>query len=346
LKKTFLNVLKVSFFLCLGIFFIWLFLHNLTSEQKKEIYHSFINANYFWIFISFIFAVLSHISRTLRWKILLEPLGYNPGNKNVFFAIMVGYFANLALPRLGEITRCGILSKYEKIPLQKSFGTVITERGLDLIMLILIFIAAVFIHFKKFKIFKDSALYNRIIANYNKIENPTILLYFFLIICVILIFILFKFRHRISHLKIYIRIKTIFFDFLEGIKSLVSIKKPFWFVFHTLFIWFMYLCMTWITLLSLPETSHLTLGDGLAVLVFGSIAIIIIQGGIGIYPWIVAEILAMFAITATSGYAMGWLLWTGQTIMIIIAGLASLILLPILNNKTHATKGINKFESI
>lgn len=337
MKKTFLNVLKVSFFLGLGIFFIWLFLHNLTSEQKKEIYDSFISANFLWIFISFVFALLSHISRTVRWKILLEPMGYKPSHKNVFFAIMVGYFANLALPRLGEITRCGILTKYEKIPLQKSFGTVVTERGLDLIMLILIFFVAVFIHLNKFKIFKESALYNNIVENYNKIENPNLIFYSLLIICLVSIFILFKCRHRISHLKIYIRIKVIFFDFLEGIKSLVFIKKPFWFVFHTLFIWFMYLCMTWITLFSLQETSHLSLGDSLAVLVFGSIAIVIIQGGIGIYPWIVAEILALFAISSTTGYAMGWLLWTGQTIMIVLAGLASLILLPILNNKVNAT---------
>ena len=311
-------------------------MHNLTSDEKKEIYDSFINANYFWILVSLIFAILSHISRTLRWMILLEPMGYVPSRKNAFLAIMIGYFANLALPRLGEITRCGILSKYEKIPMQKSFGTVVTERGLDVIMLGLIFIVSFFVHLNKIKLFKESALYLNISEKYSKIENPNTIFYAIIFVAVIIVFLFLKFRHRISHFKIYIKIKNIFFGFLEGLKSLVTIKKPFWFIFHTIFIWLMYLSMTWIIFFCLPETSHLNLGVGLAVLVFGSIAIVLVQGGIGIYPWIVAEILVLFAIPSTTGYAMGWLLWTGQTIMVIITGLISMILLPIINNKPNA----------
>lgn len=336
MKKAFINVIKVTFFLGLGLFFIWLFMHKLTQDEKKEIYDSFINANYFWILVSFVFALLSHISRTLRWMILLEPMGYVPRKKNAFLALMIGYFANLALPRLGEITRCGVLSKYEKIPIQKSFGTVVTERALDLIMLGLIFIVTFFVHINKIKLFRESALYHNISENYNKIENPNFIFYAIILLGAIFVFLFYKFRHRISHLTIYIKIKNLFFGFLEGLKSLVTIKKPFWFIFHTLFIWLMYLSMTWIIFLCLPETSHLTIGVGLAVLVFGSIAIVLVQGGIGIYPWIVAEILVLFAIPSTTGYAMGWLLWTGQTVMVIITGLISMILLPIINNKSNA----------
>lgn len=311
-------------------------MHNLTSDEKNEIYNSFINANYFWILVSFVFAFLSHISRTLRWMILLEPMGYIPRKKNAFLALMIGYFANLALPRLGEITRCGILTKYEKIPMQKSFGTVVTERALDLIMLGLIFIFSFFVHINKLKLFKESALYLNISEKYSKIENPNTIFYAIIVIAVIVVFLFLKFRHRISHFKIYIKIKNIYFGFLEGLKSLATIKKPFWFIFHTIFIWLMYLSMTWIIFFCLPETSHLNLGVGLAVLVFGSIAIVLVQGGIGIYPWIVAEILVLFAIPSTTGYALGWLLWTGQTVMVIITGLISMILLPIINNKPNA----------
>lgn len=311
-------------------------MHNLTSDEKNEIYNSFINANYFWILVSFVFAFLSHISRTLRWMILLEPMGYIPRKKNAFLALMIGYFANLALPRLGEITRCGILTKYEKIPMQKSFGTVVTERALDLIMLGLIFIFSFFVHINKLKLFKESALYLNISEKYSKIENPNTIFYAIIVIAVIVVFLFLKFRHRISHFKIYIKSKNIYFGFLEGLKSLATIKKPFWFIFHTIFIWLMYLSMTWIIFFCLPETSHLNLGVGLAVLVFGSIAIVLVQGGIGIYPWIVAEILVLFAIPSTTGYALGWLLWTGQTVMVIITGLISMILLPIINNKSNA----------
>jgi len=310
-------------------------MHNLTKEEKKEIYESFLNANYFWIIISFIFALLSHISRTLRWMILLEPMGYVPRKKNTFLALMIGYFANLALPRLGEITRCGILLKYEKIPIQKSFGTVVTERALDLIMLGLIFIVSFFVHINKLKLFKESALYLNIAEKYSNIKNPNTIIFVIILIAGLIVFFFLRFRHRISHFKLYIKVKKIFFGFLEGLKSLVTIKKPFWFIFHTLFIWSMYLAMTWIIFFCLPETSHLNLDVGLAVLVFGSIAIVLVQGGIGIYPWIVAEILALFAIPSTTGYAMGWLLWTGQTLMVIITGLLSMIMLPIINSSPN-----------
>jgi hypothetical protein len=120
--------------------------------------------------------------------------------------------------------------------------------------------------------------------------------------------------------------------FFEGLKSLFKIKRPFWFVFHSVFIWVAYLFMTWVVFFSLPETSHLGLDVGLAVLVFGALGIVIIQGGIGIYPWIVAQILALFFIAGTKGYAMGWILWTGQTIMIILSGIISMVILPLVNN--------------
>ncbi|MCD4682124.1 MAG: flippase-like domain-containing protein [Bacteroidales bacterium] len=335
MKKKLLNVSKIVFFLALGIFFIWLFMHNLTTEEKKDIYSSFLSANYWWIFLSIIIGIISHISRTIRWKLLLEPMGYRPSFQNTFLAVMIGYFANLALPRLGEVTRCGILTRYEKIPIQKSFGTVVTERGLDFIMLVIAFIINFFIHLDKLAVFKESAIYKNIQAKYNEIDNPGMIYWMALIMVVLLIFIFVKLRHKISHTSIYKKVKEVVLGFFEGIKSLIKIKKPFWFIFHTLFIWFAYLFMSWLVFFSIPDTQNLGLDVALAVLVFGSVGIIIIQGGIGIYPWIVAEILVMFNIPETKGYTMGWLLWTGQTVMIIFAGIVSMILLPLINNRKN-----------
>jgi len=332
LNRRILDVFKIVFFLALGAFFIWLFMHNLTQEEKKEIYTSFIGANYWWIGLSLIFGILSHVSRSVRWQILLEPMGYNPGIKNAFFAVMIGYFANLALPRLGEVTRCGILSKYEKIPFQKSFGTVVTERGLDLISLVLAFLINFFIHIDKLSLFKETEFFKNVNTKYNQIENPGYMYIITGLFIVAIAVLLYKSRHRISHTKFYKKLKEIINGFWEGIKSLTKIKKPFWFIFHSIFIWIMYLLMTWVVFNSLPETRDLGLDAGLAVLVFASLGIIVVQGGIGIYPWIVAEILALFYIPETKGYAMGWLLWTGQTLMVIIAGILSMTLLPIINN--------------
>ena len=335
MKKYLLNAVKLIFFLGVGIFFIWLFMHNLSDEEKKDIYSSFTGANYWWVLLSLVIMFLSHLSRTIRWKILIEPLGYKPSNKNLFLALLIGYFANLALPRLGEVSRCGIVSRYEKIPFQKMIGTVVTERAIDLLSLFIAFILVFFLHLDKLAKFKELGIYQRASENMDKIENPGIYNWSLILLFIGLIFILYKSRSRISHFKWYQKINNIILGFFEGLKSLFKIKKPFWFVFHSIFIWVAYLFMTWVVFFSLPATSHLGLDVGLAVLVFGAIGIVVIQGGIGIYPWIVAQILVLFLISGTKAYAMGWILWTGQTVMIILAGLLSMIFLPLLNNKKH-----------
>ena len=172
MKKSLLTAAKLVFFLSLGIFFIWIFMRNLTPDEKREIYDTFIQANYWWIMLSLVIALLSHYSRTIRWMILLKAMGYKPRVKITFFAVMIGYFANLALPRLGEVTRCGILARYNKIPMQKSIGSVVTERGLDLISLGLAFLIAFFVHLDKLNQFKKLTIYKRAVERYDQIENP------------------------------------------------------------------------------------------------------------------------------------------------------------------------------
>lgn len=331
MKKRFFDALKISIFLGIGIFFIWLFIHKLTPEEKSEIYTSFLSANFWWIFLSVILGILSHISRAVRWKILLMPLGYNPGIRNTFLAVMTGYIANLAVPRLGEVSRCGVLAKYEKIPFHKSFGTVVTERGIDLISLILAFVLNFFIHFNKLGLFKETILYRRSVTNFSQIEQPLVLYWVLGVVVLMITIFLYIGRQRIAHTRFYRKVREIILGFFEGLKTLARIHQPFWFIFHTVFIWLMYFLMTYIVLFSLDETAHLGLDAGFAVLVFGSIGIVVVQGGIGIYPWIVAEILTLFMIPQTTGYAMGWLLWSGQTVTIIVVGILSLTLLPILN---------------
>lgn len=320
-------------------------MHNLTATEKKDIYNSFLTANYWWLLLSVFFGLISHYSRTIRWKILLEPMGYKPSTKNTFMAVMIAYLANLALPRLGEVTRCGVLTRYEKIPFSKSFGTVITERGIDLITLILVFSINFFIHLDKLELFKDTSIIKNITTKFDQLENPGIIYWIAGGIFLAILIVFYKLRHTISHLAIYQKISEIFFGFYEGIKSLIKIKKPFWFIFHSILIWVMYLLMTWTVFLCIPETADLGLDVALAVLVFGSIGIIVVQGGIGIYPWIVAEILVLFLVPSTKGYAMGWLLWVGQTLTIVTFGILSLSLLPILNKNGNGLPGDQSEEN-
>lgn len=335
MKKIWITVLKLLFFTGLGVFFIWLFMHNLGPDDKKEIFSSFKRANYTWIILSLFLGILSHISRTLRWMILMEPLGYKVRFHNAFFSVLIGYFANLALPRMGEITRCSLLARYEKIPLQKSFGTVVTERGIDFFTLVFLFILNIFIQIDKFNLFKETAVFRNSVDKYNKLENLSILQISLVVLFIILLFVLYKLRKHIFHNKLYVKIREIIYGFIDGFRSVLKIKKLGWFIFHSVFIWIMYLLMTWLVFFSLPQTSGLGLDSGLTILVFGTIGIVVVQGGIGIYPYIVAQTLTLFAIPQATGYAMGWLLWTGQTVMIILAGLISLILLPLYNKKRH-----------
>lgn len=339
MKKTLGSILRFSFFLGLGIFFIWLFMRNLTQAQKHEIYQSLRIANYYWILIAIVLGALSHLSRAMRWKILMEPLGYKPRTSNVFMAVMIGYLANLALPRLGEVSRCGVLTRYEKIPFNKSFGTVITERAIDMLMFVLLSLLMIFTLSGKLHSYIEQKIYTPLQQKFNLVADPDI--YFIVILAafalagIILFFII---QRKFRHTKIFKKFYNLFTGFLEGIRSLTRIKRPFQFIMHSFLIWFLYLLMAYIVFFSLKETSNLGLDAGLAVLIFGSVGIMIVQGGIGIYPAIVAETLFIYAIPSTTGYAMGWLIWASQTIMILLAGVISLLLLPVLNKNIHHDK--------
>ncbi|MBL7905058.1 MAG: flippase-like domain-containing protein [Bacteroidales bacterium] len=341
MKKTFGSVLRFSFFLGLGIFFIWLFMRNLSAEQKNEILGSLRIANYYWILAAIALGILSHFSRALRWKILLEAMGYKPRVHNVFMAVMIGYLANLALPRLGEVSRCGILTRYEKIPFNKSFGTVITERAIDMLMFILLFLLMVVSLSGKLHLYIEQKIYAPLQDKFHFAANPdTYLVLMIAVLAIAGIAAFIVIRKKFRHTGLYKKFYSLAAGFAEGIKSLVKMKKPFQFILHSLFIWIMYLLMAYIVFYSLPETSMLGLDAGLAVLIFGSIGIMIVQGGIGIYPAIVAETLFIYAIPSTTGYAMGWLIWASQTLMILIAGLISLVLLPLINKHlSHDTSG-------
>lgn len=335
MKKNFASVLKLLFFLAIGIFFIWLFLRQLTPEQKREIWESFITANYSWVILSILIGILSHIVRAYRWRILMEPLGYHPKISNTFFAVMIGYLANMALPRLGEVTRCGVLNKYEKIPINNAIGTVIVERSIDLVVFLLLFFINLFIFFDELNHYVDEKVYRPLMEKMNISDETSTYLYVLLIVFVAFIGVFLLIRKRISHLKVYQKSKDVVLGFWNGLWAVTKIKKPLLFIFQSLLIWVLYYLMIYVCFFSLAETSHLGFDAALSLLIFGSIGIIVVQGGIGIYPAIIAETLVLYGITNTYGYALGWLTWTAQTLMIVVAGVASLILLPIYNRRKH-----------
>jgi len=327
------SAFKILFFLSIGIFFIWIFLRKLTADQKLEIWDSFIHANFSWLVLALIIGFFSHLIRAMRWRMLLDPLGYHPKLSNTFYAVMIGYFANMALPRLGEVTRCGVLSRYEKIPMNKSIGTVIVERSIDLVVFVTLFFINFIVFFDKLNLYVEEKVFNPLGEKFQYTQVSSYFLVLILALFAIILVLFFLFRNRISELKIFKKGKDILMGFLHGLWSVTKIKKPVAFIFQSFFIWILYFLMIYVCIFSLPETSHLGVGAGLSMLIFGSIGIMIVQGGIGIYPVIIAETLALYGIQATTGYALGWLTWTAQTMLIVVVGIISLIVLPIINKK-------------
>jgi len=335
LKRRIFSALKILFFLSIGVFFIWIFVRKLTPDQKQEIWASFISANYFWIIVSIILGILSHLIRSLRWNMLLEPMGYKPKLKNTFSAVMIGYLTNTAIPRLGEVTRCGILSKYEKIPLSKSFGTVIVERSLDLVVFAVLFFFNLIMFYDKLGRYVEDRI---LIPMRNKFDIENNILVIVLISCIVLFILFFIFRKRIQHLKIYHKSKEIIHGFWHGLWVVTKIERPFTFILYTLLIWFLYYMMIYVCFFTMPQTNHLGFDVALSLLMFGSIGIIVVQGGIGIYPAIIAETLILYDVPTTYGYTLGWLGWTAQTLMIVITGLVCLVLLPLINKSKEYEK--------
>jgi hypothetical protein len=342
------SAIKLLFFLGIGVLFIWLFMRQLTAEQKSEIWVSLKNANYFWAVVSIILGIFSHLLRAIRWKMLLSPMGYKPGISNTFAAVMAGYLANLALPRLGEVTRCTILVKYEKIPLQKSFGTVVVERAIDMLIFTGLFFINLYIQFNNIKEYVYDKIYAPLSGKFAFLQNLNMLFYYMLALGMILILILYIYRRRFSHLPIYKSIRSLILGFIDGLKSVVRVRRPLLFVFISLLIWVMYFLMLYVCLFSFTETSGLGFHAAFAMLIFGSIGIIIVQGGIGIYPAILAETAAIYGVASTTGYALGWFAWSAQTIIIIALGVAALILLPLINRnglQAQASSGVPKQAS-
>lgn len=314
-------ILKILVPLSIGLFFIFLTVNATSNEERKLIYSYIKNADYRFLFLSVFFGILSHLSRAYRWKFLLAPLGYKPRFINTVLSVLIAYIANLGIPRSGEILRATTLSSYEKIPFEKTFGTVIAERLVDMIILFSIILLALSFHFE--------LIWNLLKEKQASMIRP--LYWFFGGLIPVIYVIRFLFKQE-RHPAI-IKIKNFLKGLTEGILSLKKMPKKGVFIVHTLFIWIMYIAMFYVVKWAVPETSTLGLNALLPAFVIGGLAISASNGGIGIYPFSVALMLATFGVSNESGLAFGWITWTAQTLMIIVFGSLSFFALPLVNRK-------------
>lgn len=324
LRKKILNILKYLAFTSLGITMFWLVYRN---QDFTRIFNTLKNdVNYSWVFLSLFLGLLSHISRTLRWKIALEPLGEKPKTSNTFITVMAAYFMNLLLPRMGEFVRCGLLSKYEKIPFPKLFGTVITERIIDVIMLLILLLLVTILEFDVLVSFSKQN--PEVLQNAVSIIKSPILwgLIFFLIAFTVFYFKRNSKKNRVN------KIEKIFNDFIEGIKSILSMKRYKEYIAHSIFIWLMYFLMLYCVFFSLKFTSNLGPIAALTTFVMGTLAMLApVQAGIGAWHFMVEKALFLYGVESADGKIFALLAHTSTNALIIIVGVICIIILPILN---------------
>ena len=316
-----LKFLKKAAPLALGFYLIYFSFATTTEEDRIQIISAIKLADLRFVFLSLVFGVLSHLSRAYRWNYLLRPLGYQPTFVMRVLTVMISYFSNLGIPRSGEFLRATALATYAKVPFEKSFGTIVTERIIDLILLFS-FIGLGFV------LHRDLLL--------GVIGSPSISgLFVFWIILVLTICIVLIRQLKRSHKASAKKIIAFFQGLWLGMLSVRDIKHKGAFVFHTLFIWIMYLMMFWAVTFALPETSGLSLVAIIPAFVAGGFAMSATNGGIGLYPLAVAAVLQAFDVPYPQALAFGWVMWTAQTMMVVLFGSLSFLLLPVLSKNIN-----------
>ncbi len=320
LKKSTKKILKIILPLSLGVFLIWYSLQSATPEERQQLLDNITSAHPGWILLSLLCGLLAHLSRAYRWKYLLAPMGYVPRFRNSFMAVMVGYLANFGIPRSGEVLRAVTISGYDDIPFEKAFGTIISERIADFLMLSIILGFVLFLQTEHLlTYFRENEI--------NPLITAAILIFLLGIGILILNFI------RKAESGIFLKVKNFAKGLREGMRSILKMEKKGAFIFHTIFIWIMYILMFYVLIYTIPETSQMEFGVAMVAFVVGSFAISATNGGIGVYPVAIGASLMVFGISKQGGEAFGWITWGTQTILVLIIGGLSFLFLPILNGK-------------
>jgi uncharacterized membrane protein YbhN (UPF0104 family) len=320
--------LKIGFFFLLGIALIWWSLHQIPTQEWTKFTLALKQSKLWIVFPVFMILGLSHFLRALRWRLIMEPLGYQPSIANTYLAVLIGYLANLAIPRLGEVLKCTLLAKYEHVPAEKIVGTIVAERAFDVISLGIVFLMALGLQF------------NVIEAGWNQLKNQAAVpsntdegnwkIYLMIGIGIVLIALYFILRKRIP--KLVASIKNIISGIWEGVISATKLKQQKLFFLYSFGIWFLYLLATYVGLYA-TEGTESSFATAISCLAYASIGMILTPGGIGAYAYFMAKVLELNGVDYTLGLANGTLQWFSQFLIVIVLGGLSLILLPIINKQ-------------
>ena len=337
MRKRVLSILNYFIFLGGGLFLVWWQLKTMTSAEKNEFYGSLKSANY-WIIIPIaIMSILSHVSRSMRWKLLMEPLGYKPKLSNIFSVTMIGYLANAAVPRLGELLKCTFLARYEKLKVDKLVGTIILERSFDVICYFIFILITILIQIDTVSDFLKKEL-NQINSNPG---TPIWLKFCILLVGIITFISILKWLlKKFPENKIISKILSFINGIWTGFQSIKHLKKRKVFLIHTVFIWAMYLGQVYLGFWGMEATADLSIKAAFSVLTLTTLSMIVTPGGIGSFPIFVMQTLLIYGIDAPVGKAFGWIMWGVSTSLIILIGLLCLITIPYFNKSSDESNAI------
>ncbi|WP_211277433.1 lysylphosphatidylglycerol synthase transmembrane domain-containing protein [Nonlabens spongiae] len=304
--------------LLLGAYLVYLPYSSFTDEERTVVYNSIKGADYSYVILSVIMALASHLSRAWRWNYMLSKFKNQPSFLTNVAAIGTGYIVNLFVPRGGEVARAGVIRKTNGISMDRGLGTIIAERVLDLIVLLIITCIALSLAAEELLPFFSERL--EVLLNETDIRTLAVFL-----IVVVVLFVTFYWAAK--RFKVFQLIKNFISGLKEGFQTIWTMEKKMLYLLHTLFIWAMYVLMFYVCFHSLEGFDSIALPAVLSAFVAGSFSVAFVNGGFGAYPYLIAQVLLLFGYSEILGTSIGWILWLSQTLLVIVYGLISLMLI-------------------
>lgn len=332
MSKRFKTILQYIIFLGFGLFLAWWSLKDLTADDKSQIRDAIRNARYLLAVPVFIILILSHYVRAIRWRLLIESIGHHTTKTNAFFAVLIGYLANQAVPRLGEILKCTFLARYEKVPADKLIGTIILERIIDALCLLIVFGITLII---------QPDIYGKLIdAIFNggdKHGEPkvisSVLVTGIVAGLAILVIAIWMIKNKKTFTDLFSSIKKIGQRIWNGVSAVQHLKKRGQFLIYTLLLWGLYLSGGYLGFLAFQQTEQYGLKEAFTILSAGSVGMIVSPGGIGAYAYIIEKTMQVYGLNKGIALAFGWILWLAQTAVIVLGGIFSFVFIPYYNKK-------------
>jgi uncharacterized protein (TIRG00374 family) len=327
LRKGLAKTIKFLAFFAVGLLLLWLAFRNV---EYKRLVDGLKEADYRWIIPSLIFALLAYASRARRWELLIYSLGYKPTLINTFNALMSGYLANLALPRVGEITRCVALGKKEKIPVDQLIGTVVIERAIDILSLLTVLIIFVVLESSEINQFLNASIFIPLKEKVFSMFGFTWLTWVIIVVLIILVAALVvRYRKKLRQTRFFSKFFDISKGVVSGFRAITRLQNKWEFILHTIFIWVNYTLMTWVVVFSIGSTSHISLGGGIFLLVIGGLAMSApVQSGLGAYHYIISRGIAFIAgVKIEDGLIYAFLTHESQMVLVIIVGTIATLLI-------------------